>query len=116
MVSSVVRIPIIAFVFLAACGGDNPVALTGSESRTVVIPAGTPFSVTLGTVGPGAYSSPPTVSSSAVLFVDESEVGPSTPAGPRQRFRFVAVSRGDAVITFTHTDLNPTVQDTIQVR
>ena len=111
----VFRIPIIAFVFLAACGGDNPVAL-GSESRTVVISAGTPFSVTLGTIGSGEYSSPPAVSSSAVLFVDASDVGPNNPGGVRQRFRFVAVSSGDAVIRFTHTSGNPVVEDTIQVR
>jgi len=111
-------ITMIAVAFLAACGGDNPagISFTGSPSRTVTVPAGTEFSVTLQTIGPGDYSSPPTVSSSSVRFLDVSQADLSVPAGPTQRFRFLAMSAGGAIVTFRHTDSNPTVEDTVQVR
>ena len=109
---------IVAVAFLAACGGDNPAGLSfvGSTSRTVTVPAGTEFSVTLQTIGSGEYSSPPTVSSSSVQFRDVAQTEFAVPAGPTQRFRFFATGVGDAIIRFTHTDSNPTVEDTVQVR
>lgn len=111
-------IPIIAIAVLAACGGDNPVAIsiTGSTSRTFTVPAGSQFSVTLQTIGPGEYSSPPALSSSAVQFRDMAGVCPCVPAGPTQRFRFLAAGPGSAIVTFTHTDRNPMVEDTVLVR
>ena len=113
-----VKIPIIALLCLAACGGDNPagISFVGSTSRTVIVPVGTEFSVTLQTIGPGDYSSPPTVSSSSVRFRDVTQADLRVPAGPTQRFRFLAMSAGDAIVTFRHTDSNPTVEDTVQVR
>ena len=109
---------IVASVLLAACGGDNPVAIsiTGSTSRTFTVPAGSQFSVTLQTIGPGEYSSPPALSSSAVEFRDVADVSPYVPAGPTQRFRFLAAGPGSAVVRFTHTDRNPMVEDTVLVR
>ena len=109
---------IIASVLLAACGGDNPVAIsiTGSTSRTFTVPSGSQFSVTLQTIGPGEYSSPPAMSSSAVQFRDMADVCPCVPAGPTQRFRFLAAGPGSAIVTFTHTDRNPMVEDTVLVR
>jgi len=110
--------PIIVIAFFAACGSDNPVgiSITGSTSRTFTVPAGSQFSVTLQTIGPGEYSSPPAVSSSAVQFRDMSQVIPVVPAGPTQRFRFLATGPGGAIVTFTHTDRNPMVEDTVLVR
>ena len=111
-------IPIIGIALLAACGGDNPagISITGSASRTFTVPAGSQFSVTLQTIGPGEYSSPPALSSSAVEFRDMAGVCPCVPAGPTQRFRFLAAGPGRAIVTFTHTDRNPTVEDTVLVR
>jgi hypothetical protein len=111
-------IPIIAIALIAACGGDNPVAIsiTGSTSRTFTVPAGSQFSVTLQTIGPGEYSSPPALSSSAIQFRDMADVCPCVPAGPTQRFRFLAAGPGSAVVRFTHTDRNPMVEDTVLVR
>jgi hypothetical protein len=113
-----VGIPTIGIAFLVACGGDNPVAIsiTGSTNRTFSVPAGSQFTVTLQTIGPGEYSSPPVVSSSVVRFRDVSDVSPFVPAGPTQRFRFLAMGAGDAVVTFTHTESNRVVEDTVQVR
>ena len=109
---------IVVSVLLGACGGDNPVAIsiTGSTSRTFTVPAGSQFSVTLQTIGPGEYSSPPALSSSAVEFRDVADVSPYVPAGPTQRFRFLAAGPGSAIVTFTHTDRNPMVEDTVLVR
>ena len=109
---------IIVIAFLAACGSDSPVgiSITGSTSRTFTVPAGSQFSVTLQTIGPGEYSSPPGLSSSAVEFRDVADVSPYVPAGPTQRFRFLAVGPGSTVVRFTHTDRNPIVEDTVLVR
>jgi hypothetical protein len=71
--------------------------------------------VTLGTVGPGAYASPPRISSGAIQFLDVQEVVPVVPAGPRQRFGFRAAAPGDAVVTFHHTEGGSTIEDTVHV-
>lgn len=103
---------------LAACraAGPTAVAVDDRTSRTLSADAGAEIRITLGTVGPGEYASPPDVSSPSVRFVDMTYVGPAVPAGPRQLFRFRAVSQGRAVVVFRHTGSNPTVQDTIAVR
>ncbi|HEX9129199.1 MAG TPA: hypothetical protein VF850_08565 [Gemmatimonadaceae bacterium] len=109
---------IIVIAFVVACGSDNPVgiSITGDTSRTFTVPAGFEFSVTLQTIGPGEYSSPPDLSSSAVQFRDMAGVCPCVPAGPTQRFRFLAVAPGTTIVRFTHTDRNPTVEDAVLVR
>jgi hypothetical protein len=109
---------IIVIAFVVACGSDNPVgiSMTGSTSRTFTVPSGSQFSVTLQTIGPGEYSSPPGLSSSAVQFRDVADVCPCVPAGPTQRFRFLAAGPGSAIVSFTHTDRNPIVEDTVLVR
>jgi hypothetical protein len=59
-------------------------------------------------------------SASGVLLLDlllDVQVVPSfLPSGPKQRFRFKAVTSGVAVITFQHTERGPTLEDTIIVR
>jgi hypothetical protein len=104
-----------------SCGAKNPVSvsLKSNSSQTLTVPAGTEFSVTLQTIGPGEFASPPTVSSRAVQFLDVSTVGPNAPAGPKQQFRFNATTRGNAIIVFRHTgagvpEMLP-VEDTVRV-
>jgi hypothetical protein len=111
-------VPILVLVIASDCGGNNPAALsiTGSTSRSVTIPAGNEFSVTLQTIGPGAYDSPPTVSSAAVHFLDVAQTSLVVPAGPTQRFRFAARMRGKAIIVFQHSGNNRNVEDTVDVR
>lgn len=111
-------IPVFALLLASACGGKNPVAaaIVGSTSQSLTVPVGDQFTVTLQTIGPGEYSSRPTVSSGAVQFLGVGQVTPVVPAGPTQRFRFDAVSRGKAVIVFQHTGNNRTVEDTVDVR
>jgi hypothetical protein len=109
--------PILAILAAAACGG-NPVSVSikSSTSQSLTVPAGTQFTVTLQTIGPGAYASPPTVSSGAVQFLDVADIGPYVPAGPTQKFRFAARTRGEAIVVFQHTGNNRTVEDTVDVR
>jgi beta-lactamase superfamily II metal-dependent hydrolase len=116
--TAIIRVaPILAALAISACGGKNPVAvsITG-RSQSLTVPIGTQFNVTLQTIGSGEYSSPPTVSSAAVHFLDVSQTAITVPAGPTQRFRFDATTRGKAIIVFQHTDNNPTVEDTVDVR
>ncbi len=96
-----------------ACAGPLDVDFQPSHSLTIVV--GRELDVTLGTLGPGEYLSPPTISSSAIKFLDAELVGPNVPAGPTQRFRFVAMALGEAVITFRHTAGNPVIEDTVSV-
>ncbi|MFN2601310.1 MAG: hypothetical protein ABR582_00995 [Gemmatimonadaceae bacterium] len=103
---------------VSACNGTDmvSVSVTGNTSQTVAVPAATEFTVTLETVGPGEYISPPKISSSSVRFLDAAVVPPYTPAGPRQRFRFLATTPGKAIIVFQHSYNDRSVEDTISVR
>jgi len=107
---------IAALGLLAACSADRLVDATQYPGGPITVAAGQEFALTLGTLGPGQYASPPEISSLVVKFVSDSFVGPVTPAGPRQEYRFKAVTWGLATITFRHTGDNPTVQAVVQVR
>jgi hypothetical protein len=109
--------PLIGLTILTACGSDEPASPDPSSNRgeTISVVASQVFMVTLQTVGPGEYVSPPRISSSAVHFLGVT-LGDPVPAGPTQRFRFQAVQSGRAVITFMHTGQSPTVQDTVVVQ
>jgi hypothetical protein len=109
---------VVAILSVYACNGTDmvSVSVTGSTSQTVAVPAATEFTVTLGTVGPGEYISPPKISSSSVRFLGVAFVPPYSPAGPRQRFRFLATMPGKAIILFQHSYNNRSVEDTVDVR
>ena len=108
----------VALLTLGACDGQSPVLVQEIDggASTVTSSVGRELDITLGTVGPGAYDSLPTISSTAVQFLDASTVPPFVPAGPRQRFRFMPQQRGTAVITFNHSGTNPTVTITVTVQ
>lgn len=100
-----------------ACGGDSIVALSASErNRRISALVGDRIQITLQTVGPGEYASPPALSSPAIVFLDSTECGEPVPAGATQCFHFRAAHPGEAVISFTHTGNNLPVQDTVDVR
>src|SRR6266849_893637 len=94
---------------------SNPLEVHGDPSRTLSLLLGQEVDVKLQTVGPGEYSSPPTVSSSAVRFLGASFVVQYVPSGPTQVFRFMAVAPGQAIVVFHHTGANPEVDDTMNV-
>jgi hypothetical protein len=112
------RLIAVALMTVAGCGAATPtsVILTGSGSRSYSVDTGTDFTITLQTIGPGAYESPPAVSSSIVRFLDVSQAAFAVPAGPTQLFRFHGVSSGQAIIVFSHSGDNAVVTDTIVVR
>jgi hypothetical protein len=85
------------------------------RNRSLHARVGDPIEINLGTLGGGEFSSPPEISRGVVRFVDVAQVMPPSPAGPIQTFRFVAVARGDAVVTFRHTESTVVVRDTIIV-
>jgi len=72
---------------------------------------GDKIDITLQTIGPGQYETP-TVSSGSVRFLGESTAGTPNPAGPRQLFRFEAMTVGRAEITIEHTILDPPLPQT----
>jgi hypothetical protein len=74
----------------------------GDAGRTVVASVGEKIEVTLQTIGPGQYGDP-ALSSGSVRFLGESPAGVPNPGGPRQLYRFEAVTSGRADITIPHT-------------
>jgi hypothetical protein len=89
---------VLALLVLAACGND--IVGVGGQAQAIFIPVGQELDVTLGNVGPGLYASPPQMSTTALTFIDVSLVPPTTPDGPSQRFRFVAVQTGQVLVQF----------------
>ena len=102
-------------VALAACSPE-PLSVKGAESRNFTVSRGQELEVILSTVGPGQYDSLPQVSSPALRYLDMSFVGPYTPAGPTQRFRFQAESAGLVTIVFGRSDARPAVVDTVEIQ
>ena len=105
----------LAGALLTGCVTE-PVAIEGSESQVLSIVVGQELHVTLQTIGPGEYESPPSVSSPSLRFVSVALVSSRVPAGPSQQFRFVGEARGQAIVVFRHSGNNPTVTDTVYVR
>jgi hypothetical protein len=83
---------------------DNRVSLGNSSAGTTIsVAPGDEIDITLQTIGPGHYETP-TVSSGSIRFLGEfPPADPPNPGGPRQLFRFEAVTVGRAEITIPHT-------------
>ena len=111
-----IHIPLfsVALIGLGACS-VNPLAITSDSSQTLSLQAGQELDLTVWTIGPGAYESP-AISGSAVAFLGASGVGPNTPGGPRQLFRFRGVSAGRAIVVLLHSGSEPTITDTVVVQ
>ena len=103
-----------ALLGLGACSA-NPLAVSGDSSQTLALGVGRQLDLTVGTVGPGSYQTP-TIAGRSVTFLGDSIVGPPTPAGPRQLFRFKGVAAGTSIIVLTHSGNEPTIIDTVVVR
>lgn len=101
---------------LSACATDHMVTVDALPNSHMEVAVGSEIRVMLGTVGPGEYVSPPTVSSPAIRFLDVTPIGPFVPAGARQLFRFRAVAAGRAIIAFQHSVQGVVVTDTVDVR
>ncbi len=99
---------LMATLLLVACSGTDgtgttPIALSGADSgNTVTVAVGQELDVTLQTIGPGEYGTP-SLSSPAIRFLDVSYPPQQNPGGPRQLFRFQAVSAGTVEVSVPHT-------------
>lgn len=111
-----IRALTLPLALLLGCASEDLVSANGPPNRTLALALGHELGLTLQSIGPGEYASPPTISSAAVQFIDVVPVMPAVPAGITQRFRFRAAAPGQAVITFQHTGLSATVEDTVNVR
>jgi hypothetical protein len=90
---------------------SDRISLNNSDNgRTLSVSPADQIDITLQTVGPGQYEAP-TISGS-VRFMGETSAGVPNPAGPRQLFRFEAVTVGRADITIPHTVVDPSMPQT----
>lgn len=88
----------------AGCGSSagRIISVTnGQPGQTLVASVGDTIEVTLQTIGPGQYGDP-LVSSGSLRFLGQSPAGAPNPGGPRQLYRFEAVTSGQAEITIQH--------------
>jgi hypothetical protein len=107
-------------ILVVGCHGAGPLEVTGSPSTMWTVRNGEELRITMPTVGPGQYDSPPSISGSAVTFVDMTVISNQSPGGLSQLFRFTAVASGQALITFHNPapdgNLHPDIVDTVIVR
>ena len=102
---------------LAAGCSNNPFAVYGAPSRSLSVIVGQEMTIQMGTVGPGEYMSPPTLSGSAIEFLEVTTPSGAEPAGVRQDFHFRGVANGQTIVVFHNTESrNPDVVDTVVVR
>ena len=92
-------LPSLFVLTLLACNGESPIAVSNLPGGTINMTVGQELDITLGNVGPGQYDTIPGTASPVVRFVGVTFVTPAVPAGPTQRFQYVAQSAGRAVIT-----------------
>jgi hypothetical protein len=104
-----------AATLLPACATE-PLAVRSTQGQTLTLSVGQELDLTVGTVGAGEYATPPSISSTALRFLDAKVVPPYLPSGPTQLFRFQADARGRALVVITHSGDNPTIQDTVVIR
>jgi hypothetical protein len=103
---------------VATACSDNFITTVPSDqrNRSVSVQLGEELDIVLGSVGPG-FNDVPEVSSPALRFIDVDVIPPFNPGGPTQKFRFVAVERGTAIVTFHRFEpFQSVVQDTVEVR
>jgi len=99
---------------LSACSGA-PTAFNAGPSGTFSLRVGHELALRVQSIGPGEYTAPPQISSTAIRFVSSTLVGPAVPAGETQLFRFKGVRSGSAIITFQHTNISAAIVDTVAV-
>ena len=94
-----------AVLLTVGCGASGSKIISvdnGGAGQSVVASVGETIEVTLQTIGPGQYGDP-ILSSGSVKFLGESPAGTPNPGGPKQLYRFEAVSSGLVNIAIPHT-------------
>jgi|ERR1035437_1691327 hypothetical protein len=114
------RLPLVAFTaafIVEACHNPTgPLAVHGAPSESFSIVVGQEIDITMYTVGPGQYVSPPELTGSAIDFLDMSYPAGQNPGGPTQLYRFKGVASGQTIILFHNTIGQRDVSDTVAVR
>jgi hypothetical protein len=109
---------VFAVFVIGACRGPGPVEANSSSSS---ISVGEEIDFNMQVVGPGSYAVPPTLTGSAIEFLEVTSGG-ENPGGADQVFHFKAVASGITVITFVEIGNNTpgfphnNVIDTVTVR
>lgn len=75
----------------------------GDQGKSVKVPLGEEAELLLQTIGPGQYGAPE-LSSEALRFLDVTLPADQNPGGPRQLYRFEAVTTGTTTIHIPHTE------------
>jgi len=86
-----------------------------AEGETLRVAVGEELDLTLQTVGPGEYQSPPRVSSSSLQFLDAAPITPTSRWGIAQVFRFKGAIPGQAIVVIHHSGKSPVISDTVNV-
>jgi hypothetical protein len=107
---------VLAFLVLSGCHSSGPLDIIGPATGPLSIKVGQELQITMRTVGPGQYISPPGIAGSSLLFVDMQLPPAQVPAGVTQVFRFRGSQAGQSVIQFRNTADHPDVMDTVIVR
>ena len=89
-----------AFAATTACGSDIPKPLAAELNQNFTLTVGQELNITVQSVGPGRFEIPPGISSPVLQFISAAQTGVANPAGPTLLYRFRAVARGTAIITF----------------
>ena len=85
-------------LFHVGCS-SGPTTFTQADSGKVVLAMlGDEMDVKLSSIGPSSYGDP-VLSSNSVQYLSVAVVGPYTPGGPTQLFKFKAVAQGQCAIT-----------------
>ena len=110
---------LLAAAFLTGGCTRSPLDVFVANTQTFSIAVGQEATIQLGTVGPGEYVDPPTLTGSAIQFLGVTTPRLAVPSGVQQIFHFKGVASGQAIILFhnTATDWHhPDVIDTVNVR
>lgn len=106
-------------ILVTACGADAMLGVSAeAPNARVTAIVGQEIDITLGSIGPAAYETPPSISSGAVAYLRVDVLGPPNPGGPTLRFRFRAMHTGTAIVHFRRMlgdSVVSTLGDTIQV-
>ena len=111
---------LLAATFLSVSCTRSPLDVLVVNTQTFSIAVGQEATIQLGTVGPGEFVDPPTLTGSAIQFLGvTTPPGVPVPSGVRQIFHFKGVASGRAIILFHNTATDghhPDVVDTVNVR
>jgi hypothetical protein len=88
---------------------------TADDRKHVSIKVGREIVITLQTIGPGQYETPQ-ISSSSIRFKGSYFPREQNPGGPRQVYRFVAETVGEAKVEIPHSERNAVYRIIVQVK